>query len=202
MDTCFSAEAWRGGFYELAMQFSKADHLEEALRAVWAFPALNGCYLQADIDPTKQPRITPTWATLDEKGHLFGIATLPNGKAVGCGVYRVPEDAGSTWLGFYVPMGSLSQAFDVGAYPFADEARSREWREPLENWLAQIGQNVFARSPFRLGLVGFEVSGMGSDAELAFGGVPAERSIGILQPRDHKVIWYPTNQWHHSLLAS
>lgn len=205
METCFSPEAWRGGFYELAMQFENLspDALDRALQAVWAFPTLQGCYLQPDADPTRQPRVAPTLEALNANGHLYGIATLPNGKTAAGGTYRVREDSGCTWLGFYVPLGALAQAQDIGAYPFADEARSREWREPLETWLAQIGQAVFTCSPFRLGLIGFEVSGTVSDTELAAGGVPAERFIGYLYPTDNRLAWYPTNQWQHKhLLAS
>jgi hypothetical protein len=190
-------DAWAGGFYELALAFAPpADQaLDTALKVLWNLPGLQGCYVRSDVEPSAQPRIPPSLTALESAGHLRGIATLPNGKVVACGTYRVPEEGGSDWLGFYLPLGSLSTAYDVGGYPFQAGPASTSWRQPLEEWLAAIGQAVFAHAAFPLGLVGFEVSGEVSPQELRVSGVPESRARGYLVPTQGQLRWYPTNQW-------
>jgi hypothetical protein len=198
MQQIFTAEdTWHGGFYELAMQFGpRADRmLESGLQTIWRLPFLEGTYLRNDIEPAQQQRADPSLERQIEAVHLHGIATLPNGRRVACGTVVVREDEGDDWLDFYVPSGSLGTAYPVGAYPFDEADSSREWREPLESWLADIGNAVFAAAPFRLGLVGFEVSGAERVEHLAHSGVPNERGIGFLMPSGKKLEWCPTNQW-------
>ncbi len=190
-------DAWGGGFYELALAFaSPVDQaLDAALKTLWNLPGIQGCYLRSDVAPSSQPRIVPSLAALNSAGHLRGIATLPNGKSVACGTYRVSEEGGPDWLGFYIPLGSLSTAYDVGGYPFATGPTSAKWRQPLEEWLAGIGQAVFAHATFQLGLVGFEVSGEISPQEIRISGAPDARVRGYLVPTHGQLRWYPTNQW-------
>jgi hypothetical protein len=200
MQALFTEQVWLGGFYELAMEYepwSEAS-LDEALRALWHFPDLEGCYPRPDIEPSEQQQITPSAARLEANGHLRGIATLPDGKKVACGTYLVREDLGPAWLGLYLPMGALATAYDVGAFPFTYDGASRTWREPLESWLAIIGESVYSQIGFRLGLVGFEVSGTMSANDLVVSGIPEKRSIGYLYPADNHLSWYPTNQWHQT----
>jgi len=199
MQPCFTAkDTWLGGFYELAMQYGpRADEaLNAGLQAIWKRPDLEGCYLLADVEPQHQQRVRPSSATLLSEGHLHGIATLPNGCQIACGTCMVREDGGDDWLDFYLPAGALQDAYPVGAYPFEESATSREWREPLENWLAGIGRSVFGEAPFRLGLVGFEVSGLERAEHLSTSGIPAVRGIGYLVPSAGRLEWYSTNQWH------
>lgn len=205
MTAQFGQEAWSGGFYELAIEYEHAstDVFDAALKAIWTFPDLQGCYARSDEPPPNQPRVAPDLAKLENTGHLYGVAKLPSGAEVSCGTFVVREEGGSSWLGFYLPLGGLGAVYDIGAYPFDELAPSRVWREPLEEWLARIGQFVFAKAPFSLGLVGFEVSGTKEARDLASSGVPAKRSIGYLYPSANKLTWYPTNQWQpSSLLAS
>jgi hypothetical protein len=205
MAAIFTQEMWGGGFYELALEYghsSKAS-LAEALQALWTRPDLQGCYLHADEDPSRQPRVAPDLGVLESGEHLRGVATLPNGIQVACGTYLVREQAGEAWIGLYLPMGALATAYNVGGFPFDQSDSSQDWRQPLEEWLAQIGQGVYLKSPFLAGLVGFEVSGAVSAEELSISGVPAKRCLGYLFPSAYKLTWYPTNQWLPShLLAS
>jgi hypothetical protein len=40
---------------------------------------------------------------------------------------------------------------------------SREWREPIDCWLADVGAASFATVPFRHAVIGFEASGLALD---------------------------------------
>jgi len=204
MAASFTEETWTGGFYELALEYEHASReiLEAALKAMWNFPDLRGCYLRPDESPSRQTRVAPDLAALESNGQLYGAARLPGGAEVACGAFLVQEEDDNAWLGFYVPLGALAKVFNVGAYPFDNDPASQAWREPLEDWLARIGQAVFTNAPFSLGLVGFEVSGTTSARQLALSEVPAKRSIGYLHATAKKLNWYPTNQWQPSCLAS
>jgi hypothetical protein len=190
-------DTWSGGFYELALEFAPGSDgpLDMALKTIWGLPFLQGCYLRSDLEPSQQPRVAPALATLESHGHPRGVARLPDGRSVACGTYLVREESGPDWLGFYVPMGALEAVYEVGGYPFEQDSDSQRWRESLEEWLAGIGTAVFPRAAFRIGLVGFEVSGDTSARELRDSGVPARRPMGLLYPEGNKLIWYPTNQW-------
>jgi hypothetical protein len=191
-------DTWSGGFYELAMEFAPHSDktLEAALKTLWELPALQGCYMRPDLEPSSQPRVDPSLTTLLAGEHLRGIARLPNGTPVACGTYLVRGDNGPSWLGFYVPLGALATAYEVGGYPFEVGPAMQRWRQPLENWLAEIGKAVFVQAPFQLGLVGFEVSGTTTSAqEFGASGAPDPRPIGYLLPAEGKLTWYPTNQW-------
>src|SRR5580765_7303716 len=110
MMSCFTTEAWSGGFYELAMEFGPCadQRLDEAVKAVWSVPGLEGCYLRPDVEPAEQQRIGPSLAAFESCGHLRGLATLPNGKQVACGMSPpIREEEGPIWIVLYVPMGAL-----------------------------------------------------------------------------------------------
>jgi hypothetical protein len=197
-------ETWIGGFYELALEFGaeSADMLPPALEALWATPGLQGCYLRRDLEPAEQARVAPSLAAQEANGHLYGVATLPSGQQVACGTVLIKESDGTAWLDFYLPLGALATAWEVGGYPFDNDPASQRWREPLERWLAGIGQAVFSRAPFRLGLIGFEVSGSVTSQELRSAGVPPERFISYLCPTAGQLAVYPTNQWHYADLPA
>jgi len=188
-------DAWAGGFYELALAFAPpADQaLSADLTTLWSLPGLQGCYLRPDVEPASQPRLAPSLAALDSAGHPRRVAVLPNGKSVACGTHRVPEEGGPDWLGFYVPLGSLGTAYDVGGYPFETGPASARWRRPLEDWFAGIGRVVSTQVAFQLGLVGFEVSGETSPQKLQVSGIPDPRGLGYLWPARGTLLWYPTN---------
>jgi hypothetical protein len=58
----------------------------------------------------------------------------------------------------------------------------RPWRSEVEDWLAGVGLWVARLASFRLGLIGFEVSGETYAADITLRGIPAERFIGYLWP--------------------
>ena len=176
-------DAWCGGFYEVALEFGPRsdDRLRSAIAALWQHPDLEGCFLDGTLEPSKQKRVSP--ASLDELSHLLGVARMPNGLRVACGSCTVREEDGPDWLDFYIPMGSLANVYPAGGFPAGTEADwPGTWRSEVEDWLAEIGRSVGRAVAFRLGLIGFEVSGADYAAHVAAKGIPAQRFIGYLWP--------------------
>ena len=193
VDPFFTApDAWHGGFYELAMELGppSVDRLRAAVEAVWSHPDLDGCYLDRDREPADQPRVQPDLR--DDGAHLRGVARLPNGRRVPCGTCVIAgSDAWPEWLDFYLPLGSLNSAYPCGGFPFPSGADyPGPWRLELEDWLAGVGDWVAKTASFRLGLIGFEVSGDVSAAEVAAQGVPAETYMGYLWPTNGAIVYH------------
>ena len=193
-----AADAWFGGFYELALEIGPRsdDRLRAALLALWAHSDLDGCYLDRCREPRDQPRTPPKLFDDGWGSHLLGVAHLPNGQRVACGSCLVLEsNDGPDWLVFYLPMGSLATAYPAGAFPFGTEADwPGPWRFDVEDWLAGVGQCVARAASFRLGLIGFEVSGGTYAADITAKGVPTERFVGYLWPSDGSVAYHRRNR--------
>jgi hypothetical protein len=195
-------DVWCGGYYELAIEVGPRDdaRLDTALRAAWSHPAVEGVYSRRDVEPEAQERLDPSQVTW-KKRDQHGVLTLSDGTRLACGTVVVRETRGIDWLDLYLPMGSLTLARpDVGAFPFADGMPSRPWREPLDALLAQIGQRIWVATPFRLALVGHEVSGQAYAENIgAQGGVPEARWIGYLYSdeagEDAALVWYPPTRY-------
>jgi len=148
-----SRDAWRGGFYELALELGARsdERLAAALCAVWAHPDLEGPYAHRDREPSEQALVAP--ALLEEGPHLRGVARLPNGSRVACGTCVIRElDDGPDWLDFYIPMGSLGTAYAVGGFRLGPDTN---WpgpgRSEVEEWLATIGSVDCAALQFQTG---------------------------------------------------
>ncbi len=188
---------WFGGYYELALELGERsdERLLNPLAALWSHPSLEGCYLERDKESHEQERVVVSPGLL-ERTHLQGLAQLPDGRKVACGSCVIREDEGIDWLDFYLPMGALEAVYDVGGYPF-DEAgvAHKEWQIPVDGWLKEIGNHIFSTVPFRLGLVGFEVSGIAYSQQIEKDGIPSERCIAYLWNDKGKLEWHPTNTW-------
>jgi hypothetical protein len=192
MDRLFTQpDTWTGGAYELALELGDTsnDRLRAALFALWTQPTLDGCYLELSAEPWEQQRIAPT-PDLALDGWLCGVAQLPNGVHVACRSCTVRETDGADWLYFGVPMGALGRAYPVGAYPF-DDGLPLDWREPMNEWLRHVGEQIFLSVPFRLGLVGWVVGGEIDSTTVRATGVPLERYEGYLWPQGQELLWYP-----------
>jgi hypothetical protein len=183
-------EVWTGGFYELALEYGRSPdpELANGLRTLWAIHELEGCYLDSNCEPEDQSRLQFQPSLIDH-GHLYGVASLPGGTRVACGTCTVREDRGSDWLVFYCPMSALGRAYPVGGFPF-DDVDHEHWRISIETWLADVARRVFDRVPFRLGLIGFETSGLFHADELSRSGVPSERHFGFLMPTEGKLDYH------------
>jgi len=192
-------DTWNGGFYELAIQVSGGhsdEKLLSALETLWTHPDLEGCYLHADVESALQERITPSVSHIQTGEHLRGLAHLPNGLRVACGTVLVREDEGSDWLDFYLPMGALSTAYDVGGFPFGDGKKDHViWRIPIDKWLLNIGYHVFREVRFELALIGHDVLGETSAAVILSKGIPEKRWISYLLPQGDSLRSYPCTEY-------
>jgi hypothetical protein len=188
-------DTWHGGFYELAMELGERsdERLLAALSAVWSHPDIAGFYSNRDIEPYQQEQIAITDALQFDQ--VYGVARLPNDIKVACGTFSVRLEDGNDWLDFYVPFGALATAYPVGGYPFeADATTSRQWRDTLNKWLSEIGTWIFALVPYRLGLVGFEVSGELEADDIIRSGIHHHSQTGLLWPENGQLIYYPDTE--------
>jgi hypothetical protein len=179
-------ENWTGGFYELGIELAddSDEHLQRVLTALWHAAGVEGCYRRLPEASDQFEDVPCTVAALGRYGHLRATVVLPTGQRVVCGAVAIRGGGGTDWLDFYVPTEALSRAERrVGAFPFGADggASSLAWREPIDDWLAGIAAAVFRTDPFRLALIGHEVSG-DVDAESLGGQVPDRRFIGYLVP--------------------
>ena len=193
-------ENWTGGFYELAVELGDRDdhRLDAAISAAWADPWLTGPFAARDHEASAQERVAPSLATQETTRHLRGLAQLPTGPATVCGSVIIREERGTDWFDFYLPVGALARADSrVGAYPFGammtvgDQMATTDslvWRGPIDRWLATMAKRIFEVAPFRLGLIGWEMSGTTSAAEID--AVPEERYMTYLVPEDHGLAIY------------
>src|SRR5437879_2469400 len=103
----FEEETWRGGYYELAMEYpSGSNHvLESALRAIWACPGIAPYSVNENGLVETPIRLSRPSITVEVGRRLRGMAILPNGKVTACGTFLVREDR-SDCVGFFVPLGA------------------------------------------------------------------------------------------------
>jgi len=189
-------ENWTGGFYELSLEVGNRDddRLQRAVTTLWRAAAINGCYGSKDREPADQIAVPVTVASLEEFGHLRGIARLPLGGSVVCGCFSTRFDDAEDWLTLYFPLSALARADRrIGGFPFGPdgEPRSLTWRASLDTWLASVATQVFREVDFRLGLIGFEVDH--TDAAELDGAVPEQRWNGYLLPADGQLRYTPAN---------
>jgi len=193
-----ASDTWRGGFYELEV-VPRTDSPEDVcslLSALWSFPLLDGCYLRNDRDPSNQVRCKPCGN--GPEGHLYGFAELPGKGRVVCGSYAMAYagEAGSPpahWVSFYLPLGALSQIYDVGAYPFGPTSGVPEWRIPIDEFLRSLAGWTFQRAEFDFGVIGFEIGGEITPEKIRKHGIPDERPDGVLWNEGGELKWFGPN---------
>lgn len=172
---------WSDGYYELAIEVGSTDDadIQAVLSALWSAAGVRGAFAFTDREPEEQEPVPCTVASLTEFGHLHGQVRLPTGllSVCGCVAIRGGDDS-SDWLDFYVPLGALDNA-GIAYWDGRPYFRSAV----MDDWLAAIGTKTFEQARFGLGVIGWEVSGCTDAATLA-GGLPQERGIGYLLPRE------------------
>ena len=187
-------DAWTGGFYELGIEVGGRDdaRLEVALKAIWQARVLEGCWLDRTTEPVSSSRVAPNFSSAKE-GHLYGIATLPNFTRVGCATCVVREEL-LDWLNFYIPMGALETAYPARGFPFGS-ADSTQWRQELDHWFVELARKVFTAVPYKLALIGHEISGEAYSDEISKNGLPSERWIGYLCETQGRLEWHPPSKY-------
>ena len=98
----------------------------------------------------------------------------------------------SDWLDFYLPIGSLWNAWG-GNPSFPGPAVPEDpWLLEVDDWLAKVGLWIARSASFRLGLIGHEVDGSAEAyaADIAVQGIPAKRRIGYLWPSGGSVVYH------------
>src|SRR5690348_11298810 len=110
-----SAENWRGGDYELGIEYlpgGNENRLNKALRSIWHMSNLSGPWTRPEdyLRPTAPPIITRA---------SYGLLELPNHTTVQCitSVVQGVENDESDWLIFGIPMGTLERIFPVNYSP-------------------------------------------------------------------------------------
>jgi len=190
---------WDGGFYELSLELGDEDdtRLDQAARSLARLSGADGWYPSVD-DPSDVTRLECTLEVLAQRGQLRGTVALPNGDRVVCAIVATREDSGfyrPDWLSFFIPLGALERADSrVGGYPFGDFNQSLTWRRPIDNWLANLAGRIYARTPFRLGLIGMEVAGEAYSPDIAKSGVPERSGIAYLIPDDGSLEYVPATE--------
>lgn len=189
------SDNWRGGFYELAIELTGAsdDHLERALTTLWRAAAIEGCY-QRHASARDAFNNAPCTAAALAEHHLHGTVLLPGGQRVVCGAVAVRGDEGADWLDLYIPMEALCRADrSFGVFAPSGDRYALNWRQPIDEWLASIALELFRALPFRLALIGHEVSGATEAAELD-DRVPEVRFIGYLLPDGDRLEYAAANR--------
>lgn len=187
---------WHGSYYELAIQIGSRDddaadeRLRAALRAAWSDPTLDGWYLDRWMDPEAQQRVSPENLSL-EHGNVYGWANPPLGRLV-CSTHIVREEGEEAcdWLDLCLPTGALGRIEPRMGHPIGGED-SRSWREPLDEWFVSIARRVARKAPFRVAIIGEEVSGLGHIADQS----PSQRGVSVVMATATGVEWSPPDRW-------
>ncbi len=175
------------------MSQSSNIFIDEVLLNLWAIPVLNGCFLRIDTEPDKQEKYSP--GEIDHQGHMYGVASLPNGKRSCCGSYWADFENNGCWLSLYIPIGSLASAYDMGAYPFqANEPGTSNWIVEINNWFVNIAKKIHPIAKFEIGIIGFEVDFFDVEKILATG-IPSERWVGFLVVKNNQLEWFPPTRY-------
>jgi hypothetical protein len=191
---------WAGGFWELAVQLGPRsdERLRKAAEAIWAYPLIEGCYMDRDIDPEGQQRLSLSEAALTQLQsgfHIYGVAHFPDNLRLVCGSISIREDeSGIDWLDFYIPQGAVEATDELPMYDFTTGNYWPQTHQILETWLAELGRYLFAHVPFKLGLVGHEASGEDYAENIVRNGIPASRYYGYLWPEEHGLAFYPSTK--------
>lgn len=155
-------DSWYGSYYELAMELGPTGndaHLEVALKALWRAPGLTGPWSSRGSFSELPDAVVGA----DLEHILYGVATVGAHQPIGVVMHVVREPQGSDWVDICFPTGMLNHLYAL-EYPLYSHPNS--WRSEIDAFLVKIAASVFASCPFRLALIGEEVSGIALAATL------------------------------------
>jgi hypothetical protein len=184
--TLFTApDAWKGGYYEMALLFDPRTREAEALGVLWSFPKLDGPFSSQFVEPSEQ-----LIAAIEGDIRLNGALSLPGGARVACASFIYRHDD-QIEVDLSISVGSLSSAWpEVGSSPFVSAEEAAAWEPRLEEALVEVARHVHSRTPFLRGLIDFE--GIGFTDELSRPGpIPEERKVGIIEVVGADLQWWP-----------
>ena len=151
-----------GSYYELALELDPSGNDLRVMRTVetlWRQPELRGPWRERtclDADPDE--------ITIEaDQGRLYGCLTVDDRREVGCISCLVRVEGESDWLDLCIPTGMLELRFPV-SYPL--DRATNPWLSALDDVLVRMASAVYAATSFQLGLIGEEVSGVSSAAEV------------------------------------
>ncbi len=156
-------EHWSGSYYGLCLELGDCgddERVYKALNALWMNERLAGPWrTRHDVN---MPAITVTQGVDD--GTLYGVARLTSGHELGVLSILVRVSDESDWLNLSIPVGMLEWCYPV-KYPL--QYRTNPWMEDVDQFLVEIGAALYQHIPFRLGMIGEEVSGYVTAADLS-----------------------------------
>jgi hypothetical protein len=156
-----SDESWSGSHYQLSLELGPPGNdvlAVQALRALWSQSGIRGPWR----DRSSLGEARDDAALTPEGMHLYGCFALDDAVEVGC-TSNLIRDRDSDWLNLSIPVGMLGRRLPI-TYPL--ELETNPWTIAFDERLARIGAAIYGVTPFRLGLVGEEVSGACSATEL------------------------------------
>ncbi len=176
-------ENWWGGFYELALELGPSENnsfIYEVISFLWGQEKIVGPFDNNDIDIAKQNLIENP---KPEERHYYGILNLSDTIILGCGTYVVKEENGSDWILLYVP-GNMAFKYLGGKTRNSD--LFKQDLEILLHFFQEIAVKIYRQCGFKLGLIGYEVSGELYADTLTEGDLK-DFFAGILLPTNHKI---------------
>jgi hypothetical protein len=165
---------WAGESYQLAISYGPLTDLELA---------------NARTELVTAGRLR----TPKHGGDRGQVARLPTGKRVVCRVYSGWNNPDNAYLTLDIPLEALRLTDRrVGAFILNDDD-GLAWRPRLDDWLAEIGRQVYEVVPFHSALIGCEVTIHGPHR----GPVPETRHVGFLVVRRGELQYLPVNVTDH-----
>ncbi|MBZ9713115.1 hypothetical protein [Deinococcus multiflagellatus] len=195
-------ETWRGGFLELALELGPTDdaQLQKAFEVIWIHPNVQGVYVDRNTEPENQLLFAPSQVTPRSQG-TYGVISLPSGVILPFTVLVVRGD-GEDWLDIDIPMGAVQHAVGDDELAFysngnVSDASPVACVRELEDFLAELASVVFTHVKYRLGLIGWEVSGTQDAQEIREQGIPTVRHVGYVLPEESTLRYYPRTAYPH-----
>jgi hypothetical protein len=183
---------WIGGHYELLIELD-GGAAGETLTALGVTLGVRGWFTDQEREPEDQKPVRGTPEAVRQHGKLFGRVRLPSGVTVVCMVVLIELDDSPDLLDFIIPLGALAASgIDAGGFPFGPDGdeRSLAWRRPLDDWLAAVAIEIYAATPFRHALIGFEATDI-DDSELGGPDLDGPPLVGRIVVVDGSPVYRP-----------